>query len=277
MQLLGNEAREVFHSLFSTVLFYSASCDDVCCAYRADPGQNSANMLQSVGLPSCTASSGATNSLSWDPPASTLAVPPSAPPSATSMSADSPYSTVASPSMSMGTSNSSPSTPMSHAPPSNVSLGDAQQQQQGMGDKMCLVCGDEALGRHFGVLTCEACKSFFRRSVRQSAQYFCRYNRNCAIHKNSRNKCQYCRYQKCVAVGMQIDGKSRFGFPAVLCILLQFICVGIASISCSSFCCLRNKSSFAKQIQQRQRASQKPACTFLTKVLSNVDGCLNLF
>ncbi|XP_065185648.1 retinoic acid receptor RXR-beta-A-like isoform X2 [Sycon ciliatum] len=80
--------------------------------------------------------------------------------------------------------------------------GDGQQYA---GDKLCLVCGDDALGRHFGVLTCEACKSFFRRSVRQSAQYFCRYNRNCAVQKNNRNKCQYCRYQKCVAVGMQID------------------------------------------------------------------------
>ena len=74
-------------------------------------------------------------------------------------------------------------------------------------ERACLVCADEALGRHFGVLTCEACKSFFRRSVRTSAQYFCRYNRNCQVVKQSRNKCQYCRYQKCLLVGMQPDGK----------------------------------------------------------------------
>lgn len=91
----------------------------------------------------------------------------------------------------------SPATPGSMVP-----------SQSGQSDKLCLVCGDEALGRHFGVLTCEACKSFFRRSVRQSAQYFCRYNRNCSVQKQSRNKCQYCRYQKCLGVGMQIDGTS---------------------------------------------------------------------
>ena len=76
-----------------------------------------------------------------------------------------------------------------------------------MPERACLVCADEALGRHFGVLTCEACKSFFRRSVRHSAQYFCRYNRVCHVAKQSRNKCQYCRYQKCLRVGMQPDGK----------------------------------------------------------------------
>ena len=99
----------------------------------------------------------------------------------------------------------------SASPAISMSLGSPgpstiSHQQSIMTDKLCLVCGDEALGRHFGVLTCEACKSFFRRSVRQAAQYFCRYNRNCAVQKQSRNKCQYCRYQKCIGVGMQIDG-----------------------------------------------------------------------
>ena len=91
-------------------------------------------------------------------------------------------------------------------------------------DKICLVCGDEALGRHFGVLTCEACKSFFRRSVRQAAQYFCRYNRNCAVHKQSRNKCQYCRYQKCIGVGMQPEGKHVFSVCTSMNAQLVFGC-----------------------------------------------------
>lgn len=103
-------------------------------------------------------------------------------------------------------------------------------------ERTCLVCADEALGRHFGVLTCEACKSFFRRSVRTSAQYFCRYNRNCQVVKQSRNKCQYCRYQKCLRVGMQPDGKclwspSLFGTASVITfsqavLALEQICGG---------------------------------------------------
>lgn len=68
---------------------------------------------------------------------------------------------------------------------------------------MCKVCGDTASGNHFGVLSCEACKSFFRRSVRSASPYACRGTRDCNIQKTTRNRCQYCRLQKCTAVGMR--------------------------------------------------------------------------
>ena len=71
---------------------------------------------------------------------------------------------------------------------------------------LCKVCGDTASGNHFGVLSCEACKSFFRRSIRSSAHYSCRGTRGCAIEKNTRNRCQYCRLQKCMAIGMRKEG-----------------------------------------------------------------------
>ena len=73
---------------------------------------------------------------------------------------------------------------------------------------MCKVCGDTASGNHFGVLSCEACKSFFRRSIRSNAHYACRGNRDCNIQKTTRNRCQYCRLQKCAAVGMRKEGKN---------------------------------------------------------------------
>lgn len=71
---------------------------------------------------------------------------------------------------------------------------------------LCKVCGDTSSGNHFGVMSCEACKSFFRRSVRASSRYACRASRNCAIEKHTRNRCQYCRLQKCMEMGMRKEG-----------------------------------------------------------------------
>ena len=71
---------------------------------------------------------------------------------------------------------------------------------------LCKVCGDKASGNHFGVLSCEACKSFFRRSIRTDARYSCRAGRCCEIDKQSRNRCQYCRLIKCIKVGMKKEG-----------------------------------------------------------------------
>lgn len=51
--------------------------------------------------------------------------------------------------------------------------------------------------------SCEGCKGFFKRTVRKDLTYACREERNCIIDKRQRNRCQYCRYQKCLACGMK--------------------------------------------------------------------------
>jgi len=39
----------------------------------------------------------------------------------------------------------------------------------------CAICGDRATGKHYGAASCDGCKGFFRRSVRKSHVYSCRY------------------------------------------------------------------------------------------------------
>ena len=74
--------------------------------------------------------------------------------------------------------------------------------------KICRVCSDTASGNHFGVMTCEACKSFFRRSIRASAKYYCNNHNSCVIDKRNRNRCQACRLRKCLDSGMQPECES---------------------------------------------------------------------
>ncbi|XDV34379.1 hypothetical protein PO909_004543 [Leuciscus waleckii] len=76
---------------------------------------------------------------------------------------------------------------------------------------LCKVCGDVASGFHYGVHACEGCKGFFRRSIQQNIQYKkCLKNESCPIMRINRNRCQQCRFKKCLLVGMSRDA-VRFG------------------------------------------------------------------
>ncbi|XP_061853188.1 retinoic acid receptor beta isoform X1 [Colius striatus] len=68
--------------------------------------------------------------------------------------------------------------------------------------KPCFVCQDKSSGYHYGVSACEGCKGFFRRSIQKNMVYTCHRDKNCVINKVTRNRCQYCRLQKCFEVGM---------------------------------------------------------------------------
>uniref|UniRef100_S4RVU0 Nuclear receptor subfamily 1, group D, member 2a n=1 Tax=Petromyzon marinus TaxID=7757 RepID=S4RVU0_PETMA len=76
---------------------------------------------------------------------------------------------------------------------------------------LCKVCGDAASGFHYGVHACEGCKGFFRRSIQQNIKYKpCLKNETCPIVRANRNRCQHCRFKKCLSVGMSKDA-VRFG------------------------------------------------------------------
>ncbi|KAB0395697.1 hypothetical protein E2I00_005138, partial [Balaenoptera physalus] len=82
------------------------------------------------------------------------------------------------------------------------SLPSPPNRSSASGEGTCAVCGDNAACQHYGVRTCEGCKGFFKRTVQKNAKYVCLANKNCPVDKRRRNRCQYCRFQKCLGVGM---------------------------------------------------------------------------
>lgn len=68
---------------------------------------------------------------------------------------------------------------------------------------LCAICGDRATGKHYGASSCDGCKGFFRRSIRKSHVYSCRFSRQCVVDKDKRNQCRYCRLRKCFRAGMK--------------------------------------------------------------------------
>ncbi|XP_065344081.1 orphan steroid hormone receptor 2-like isoform X1 [Cloeon dipterum] len=82
--------------------------------------------------------------------------------------------------------------------------------------EVCVVCGDRASGRHYGAISCEGCKGFFKRSIRKQLGYQCRGSKNCEVTKHHRNRCQFCRLQKCLAMGMRSDCKDLKHLPGAV-------------------------------------------------------------
>nr|XP_060637886.1 retinoic acid receptor beta isoform X1 [Anolis sagrei ordinatus] len=80
--------------------------------------------------------------------------------------------------------------------------------------KPCFVCQDKSSGYHYGVSACEGCKGFFRRSIQKNMVYTCHRDKNCVINKVTRNRCQYCRLQKCFEVGMSKEYGERWSRQA---------------------------------------------------------------
>lgn len=122
-------------------------------------------------------------------------------------------------------------------------LDSAEQRDGSLSPKLksgseggCAVCGDNASCQHYGVRTCEGCKGFFKvrldklvrsaylethqsrslitaipllfsqRTVQKNSKYVCLANKDCPVDKRRRNRCQFCRFQKCLAVGMVREG-----------------------------------------------------------------------
>ncbi|XP_076002109.1 progesterone receptor [Genypterus blacodes] len=79
--------------------------------------------------------------------------------------------------------------------------------------RLCVICGDEASGCHYGVLTCGSCKVFFKRAVEGHHSYLCAGRNDCIVDKIRRKNCPACRLRKCYQAGMMLGGRKlkRFG------------------------------------------------------------------
>lgn len=75
---------------------------------------------------------------------------------------------------------------------------------------LCQICEDIAVGYHCGAFICEACKKFYLRCMKSGLQssFTCAKSKTCEINKDTRSHCQYCRFQKCIQVGMYKSGQS---------------------------------------------------------------------
>ncbi|CAF3176260.1 unnamed protein product [Rotaria socialis] len=85
---------------------------------------------------------------------------------------------------------------------------------------LCQVCGDRNARNCFGSVSCAPCKMFFRRNLDFDLVINkCIYDGNCEMHENSRHACRYCRFKKCLTVGMKkeltrpprLNQKKRIG------------------------------------------------------------------
>uniref|UniRef100_A0A8R1HJB6 Nuclear receptor domain-containing protein n=1 Tax=Caenorhabditis japonica TaxID=281687 RepID=A0A8R1HJB6_CAEJA len=71
---------------------------------------------------------------------------------------------------------------------------------------LCVVCGDRACSHlYYGVAACHGCKCFFWRTVKSRLNYVCRYGGTCSISTAGRNACRFCRFNRCLSVGMKME------------------------------------------------------------------------
>jgi nuclear factor 4 len=97
--------------------------------------------------------------------------------------------------------NNGPSTTPTKITGPNGSMQPRQRRKVPEGE-LCAVCSDRATGYHYGTPSCNGCKTFFRRTIVSGHTFVCQYNGNCDVNKNVRCACRHCRFNKCLAVGM---------------------------------------------------------------------------
>uniref|UniRef100_H2SKG0 Androgen receptor n=1 Tax=Takifugu rubripes TaxID=31033 RepID=H2SKG0_TAKRU len=77
--------------------------------------------------------------------------------------------------------------------------------------RVCMVCGDDASGCHYGAVTCGSCKVFFKRAAAGKQNHLCASRNDCTIDKLRRKNCASCRLKRCFMSGMSLKGRRLKG------------------------------------------------------------------
>nr|XP_010971796.1 PREDICTED: LOW QUALITY PROTEIN: progesterone receptor [Camelus bactrianus] len=101
------------------------------------------------------------------------------------------------------------------AEPDSEASQSPQYSFESLPQKICLICGDEASGCHYGVLTCGSCKVFFKRAMEGQHNYLCAGRNDCIVDKIRRKNCPACRLRKCCQAGMVLGGRKFKKFNKV--------------------------------------------------------------
>ncbi|XP_071809128.1 nuclear hormone receptor E75-like [Asterias amurensis] len=109
-----------------------------------------------------------------------------------------------------GSSTASSPTNFGHGSP-DIATSPVANHRTGSGNRIdfptiaCKICGDRSSGVHYGIISCEGCKGFFRRCLRRQKEYICVRGGKCEVCRQQRNRCPACRYRKCIELGMSKD------------------------------------------------------------------------
>ncbi|TRZ16936.1 hypothetical protein HGM15179_010142 [Zosterops borbonicus] len=104
---------------------------------------------------------------------------------------------------------------LGYARPDTETSQSSQFSFESLPQKICLICGDEASGCHYGVLTCGSCKVFFKRAMEGQHNYLCAGRNDCIVDKIRRKNCPACRLRKCCQAGMVLGGRKLKKFNKI--------------------------------------------------------------
>ncbi|XP_057874470.1 progesterone receptor [Melospiza georgiana] len=104
---------------------------------------------------------------------------------------------------------------LGYARPDMETSQSSQFSFESLPQKICLICGDEASGCHYGVLTCGSCKVFFKRAMEGQHNYLCAGRNDCIVDKIRRKNCPACRLRKCCQAGMVLGGRKLKKFNKI--------------------------------------------------------------